>query len=321
MTEFQPENTTPDPHGSTNAAAPYKGMPDLQGQPFDPRGSYAQQPAAPDAAPPAQQAAPPAQPFGDQPYGQAAPMAAALQNPAWGAPPPAWSPAPAKKRKAWPWVLGIVGGLVVLGGVGTAVAFGVNGALHADQNDNYTGAPIATGDAPVLGDQVFISDSGTVAFETGSGWFDANSIVDAGGASSGLPDGTSMAAAYFTADPATAGDVPPTLVLVIEGAPAGQVGPADVKAAHDGAVSGVVKSFNSSGTDVTSTGPESLTTANGLDGMVSTVSGTLGGMQVRLYGYTFARGERVVFVQVASYTGELDDATAAMVTESLRIDK
>lgn len=249
MSEFQPENTSPTPNEAPHGAAPYQGVPDLQGQPFDPQRSYAQQPPAPEPGYPAPMAAPAygqAPPLG-QPYGQVPPMAAPPQNPAWGAAPPAWNQAPAKKRKVWPWVVGGVGTLVVLGGVGTLVVLGVIGAANADQNENYTGAPIVAGDSATLGDKVLISDSGAVAFEIGPDWVDANDLMDVASAVGPLPEGGSLMATYFTADPSTSTGTTPTLVMVVEGAPPGQIGPISLKSAHEGYIAGALQGLEGTG--------------------------------------------------------------------------
>ncbi len=371
MSEFQPENIKPTSNEASGGPAPYQGLPDLQGQPFDPRQAYGQQPpaygqaappapaygqAAPmsapaygqvappapaygqvappapaygQAAPPAPaygQAAPPAPAYGQtppsgQPYGLPAPMAAPPQNPAWGAPPPNWNSAPAKKRKAWPWVVGGIGALVALGGIGTLVAVGVFGALNADQNKNYTAAPIAAGDVPTIGDKIFVSDDGALAFEMGSKWVDASSFTDVSSISGSLPEGASVMAAYFTFDPTLAVDTPPSFVVVIEGASSTQVGPINVTSMHTDFMTGELNSLKGTAQAVESTGPDAVTTANGLDGLVSTISCEYKGTPVRTYVYTFARGKRVAFVEVFSYTDTYDDATAALVTDSLRIDK
>lgn len=347
MSEFQPENPTPTPNEAPYGAAPYQGMPDLQGQPFDPRRPYGQQPPVPDAArsgqqafptaapaygqmaPPAQpyaQVAPPAQPYA-QPYaqapayGHAPPMSAPPQNPVWGVAPPTWNATPAKKRKVWPWVVGGVGALVVLGGVGAVVILGVIGANNADQNENYTGAPIVAGDAPTLGDEVLISDSGAVAFDIGSSWVDANDLMDVASAVGPLPKGGSLMATYFTANPSTSVGKTPTLVMVVEGAPPGQIGPIDLKFAHDNYIKGALAGLDKSGMTATTTEAVALTTTNGLDGLVTSLSLDSDGVPIRAYEYTFVRSQRVVYVQIMSYDGSFDDATAALVTDSLRINK
>lgn len=290
MSEFQPEDTTPHPDAVREGATP------LQDK-MPPPPPYAQ------AAPPYAQAAPP------------------LPGTAWDAPPPSWNSAPVKKRKAWPWVVGIVGGLVVLGGAATVIILGVSGALNADQNDNYVGEPIDSSDAPTLGDQLLVSDDGTVAFDIGSEWVDADTLTDISGLEEGFPSGASIMGAYFTFDPITAEDVPPSFVVVVEGGDASFVGPVDVRSIHDDFMSGAVESIEAGGVTITTTEPEAVTTSNGLDGFVSTLSGEYEGIPVRSSVYTFGRGKRIVFVEIFSYTTSFDDATATLVTDSLRMDK
>jgi hypothetical protein len=201
------------------------------------------------------------------------------------------------------------------------VAVGVFDAMNADQNENYTAAPISAGDAPALGDQVLISDSGAVAFDIGSSWVDANNLMDVRTAVGSLPEGVSIMAAYFTFDPALAVDTPPSLAVVIEGAPSDQVGPINVTSMHTDFMAGALDSLKGTVRAVESAGPHAVTTANGLDGLAATLSCEVKGVPVRAYLYTFARGKRVAFVEVFSYTNKYDDATAALVTDSLRINK
>ncbi len=289
MTEFLPEDPA---HGSADAQPPAR--------------QFIPPPEAPAPAP--------------VPYPQQT-MYAAPPTAGWDPPQSDWGQQPPKKRKAWPWILGIVGGLVVLGGVGVAVAIGVDGMLNADQNDNYTGAAITAGDSPTLGDKIIVSDSGVVAFEANSSWIDSASLLDAADVAAGLPVGASITAVYFTSDPATSVDDLPRLVMVVEGAPEGQVGSFDVKTAHAGFFRGLLEGLGAAGVGVTSAGPDPVTTANGLDGLVSTVSGDVQGLPMRISQYTFARGQRGVFVEIISYDGVFDEATAALVTDTLRIDK
>jgi hypothetical protein len=286
MTEFQPQEPTP-----SNAAPvpggeprPYRDMPDLQGRPYDPFTSYGQ------------------------------------QTPTWSAPPAQWPTQAPKRRKAWPWVLGIVGGLVVLGGAGFAVLYGVNGALNADQNENYAGSPIAAGDSPILGDELIISDDGRVAFEMGADWVNAADYVDVSSLTDDLPDNASSMGAYFTADPIIA-SVTPTMVLVLEGSEPDTLGGVNLERAHESALVGVVDSAKDAGYSPSTDDASPVTTALGLEGLVTVTSMDVDGVPMRIALYTFVRSDRVVFFQIATYTGSDDAATVALVTDSLRIDK
>ncbi|MCB2413634.1 hypothetical protein LGT39_12345 [Demequina sp. TTPB684] len=274
---------------------------------------------SPHEPPPETQAQPYAQPDA-QPYAQAPWQQQAAPPAAWGAPPAPWAAPVEKKRKAWPWVLGAVGALVVLGGIGFAVVYGVNGVLTADQNENYVGDPIAAEDAPLLGDALIVSEDGAVAFEIGAEWVDAGEYVDMGELTSQLPDGARAMGTYFTVDPFTA-TVIPTMVIVLEGEPPSQIGAVDLEEAHRGAFEGVADAAAGQGVDTTREGPTAVTTAQGLDGLLSTMSFTMDDVPVQMSLHTFVRGERVVWVQVATYTGEEDAGTVALVTDSLRIDK
>jgi hypothetical protein len=255
-----------------------------------------------------------------QAYAQPPWQPAPTQAPAWGAPPAQWNTQPPKKRKAWPWVLGIVGGLVVVGGAGLAVIYGVTGALNADQNENYTGSPITANDAPTLGDHVVLSDDATVAFEIDSDWVDAGDYVDLASLTANLPDGARAMGHYFTADPIVS-SVAPTLVLVLEGVPPNQIGPVDLREAHDSAVSGMVEAATSDGLAPAVEDETPVTTSLGLDGLVTATSVEMQGIPVRIAFYTFVRSERVVWIQIATYTGADDAVAASLVTDSLRIDK
>ncbi len=269
--------------------------------------------SAPPPPPGAQQLAPPPSPQQS--------MYAPPQEPAWAPPQSTWAPEPPKKRRAWPWILGIVGGLVVLGGAGVGVTLAVNGLLNADQNENYTGAPITPGDSPTLGDRLLVSDSGFVALELGATWVDANDYVDVTSAVGPLPNGATLVGTYFTDDPLAAVDVVPTLVMVLEGVPENQLGPVDLESAHEGFISGGLAGLNQMGTAATVSEPAPVTTANGLNGLVTELSLEMEGIAIRAYEYTFVRSERVVYVQVMAYTSTFDDVAAALATDSLRIDK
>ncbi len=290
MTDFLPEGSPSDTTmGGTPGVAP---QPQAQVPPQPQQ--FAQPPTSPAYAPPS--------------------------GPTWTAPQPAWTPAPPKKRKAWPWVVGIVGGLVVLGGVGAAIAFAVNSNLNADQNDSYTGSPITANDVPTVGDRVVVSDDGLVSFESDSGWVNASDYMDTAAIERSLPAGAHLIGAYFTSSLTAATDQVPSLVMVLEGSGPEQVGRIDVETAHRGVMDGAVKQLGGA-TDTIVSEPSEVTTANGLDGMMSTISASIQGSPLRAHEYTFARGKHVVFVQVMAYTDTFDDATAALVTDTLRIDK
>lgn len=289
---------------------------------FLPEGASRESRGAGPAAPPHQEPEPGPHQADQAPQNLVqAPAYAPPSGPAWTAPPPQWTPEPPKKRKAWPWIVGIVGGLVVLGGVGAAIASALNGALNADQNENYTGSPITDTSNPTMGDLVVVSDDGLVAFDAGSEWVSARDYMDTTALERSLPPGAHLMAVYFVAPLATATDHVPTLVTVLEGSPPGQVGPADIEEAHEGFVAGGVKGLDIAAPDVIVSDPVAVTTANGLDGMQSTISMSVEGTPIRTNVYTFARGETVVFVQIMAYTDESDEATAALVTDTLRIDK
>lgn len=292
MTEFLPEGSSRESRGAEPAVPPHQ-VPEPGPHQADPAPQNLMQ--APAYAPP--------------------------EAPVWNAPQPAWVPPPPKKRKAWPWVVGIVSGLVVLGGVGAAIAFAVNGALHTDQNENYTGSPISDTDSPTMGDRVVVSDDGLVAFDAGSEWVSAREYMDTAALERSLPPGANLMAVHFVAPLATATDHVPTLVTVLEGSPPDQVGPADIEEAHEGFVAGGIEGLDIAAPDAIVTDPVAVTTANGLDGMKSTISMSVEGTPIRTNVYTFARGETVVFVQIMAYTDEFDEATAALVTDTLRIDK
>jgi hypothetical protein len=83
---------------------------------------------------------------------------------------------------------------------------------------------------------------------------------------------------------------------------------------------GAVDSMENAEIVVDSRGPEDHTTAHGLDGQVSTLACEIQGIPMRSHVHTFARAKRVVIVQVYSYTKVFDVETAALVTDSLRID-
>jgi hypothetical protein len=239
----------------------------------------------------------------------------------WDPPQNDWSQQPPKKRTAWPWVFGIVGVVAILGGAGAAIFFGVDALLHADQNDNYTGSPIAVGDAPTRGSELIISPSGAVAFDIGAEWIDTATLSGMYSTVVPSPDGATLVATYYAIDATTPDRTFPTVVSVLEGKPAGQVGPIDLTAIHERYVAANLYGPRSPSGTVTMNETRPVTTANGLDGLVTGVSSEYKGIWISSYTYTFVRYGRVVHVEINAYTEAFDDATSSLVTDSLRIDE
>lgn len=242
----------------------------------------------------------------------------------WGPPQNEWSQQPPKKRKAWPWILGVVGvvgGLVVLGGAVAALLFGIDDVLNSDHNDNYTGSPIAAGDAPTRGDQLIVSPSGSVAFDIGAEWIDPSTLSGSYSTVMTSPDGATLVATYYAIDSTTPDRFFPTVIYVLEGKPPGQVGPIDLAANHERFVAANVDGLRSPRAETTTSEARPVTTANGLDGSVTGVSSEYEGSWMSTYKYTFVRSQRVVHVEIVAYTEAFDDATASLVTDSLRIDE
>jgi hypothetical protein len=239
----------------------------------------------------------------------------------WDPPQHDWSQQPPKKRKAWQWILGIVGVLALLGGAGAAIAYGVDAALHPEQNDNYAGSPIAAGDVPTRGNELIVSNSGSVAFEVGRKWIDTDTLSGYYGNVGPSPDGAALVATYYAIDSTTPDRFFPTVVHVFEGDPRGQVGPIDLAANHERFVAANVHGLRSPRAHATTSEARPVTTANGLDGLVTEVSSEYKGSWMSFHTYTFVRYQRVVHVEIITYTRAFDEPTAALVTNSLRIDE
>lgn len=288
MTEFQPEDTTPTPNWTPHGASPYQGMPDLQGQPYG------------------------------QPYGQVAPTQAPPQGPGWGAPPPAWSPAPAKKRKAWPWVVGGIGALVVLG-VATVVAFFFIGNAAVDGlNPNYDAPTVAEGDVATSGGTLVIADGAMVAFEAGQGWTDQSGAVLENVEIPGNAKLTYMGV-WATVDPTV--DPSTTLVMVSAGEESIPLVTATLKVEHQAYIASFLGAVPTTGVETHVSDPVSAVTASGLSGLHSDITVNSDGMNVVVSVYTFARGKSVAFLQVISYNGAVDAPSGQQVLDTLRIDK
>jgi hypothetical protein len=303
-------------------------MPDLQGQPFDPRQPYAQQPYAqqpqtPQATPPTQpygQMAPPAQPYGQmappaQPYGQMAPPP---QTPAWGAPPPSWNSAPPKKRKVWPWVAGGVGAVVALG-IGAIAIFALIGnAAVTGLNPHYSAKDVEANDVATAGGTLIIGDGATLAFEVDSAWPDQSQLMNTGdNAFKGVT--TTYIGAWSTDDVSKVPDV--SLIMVEAGQETVPLTAVTLRAEHKSGIKGFVDSLGSTVTDVTVDDAVSYTTASGLKGLHSTFSGNTQGLTLAGDIYSFGHGKNVFFLQVVSYNGVRDDAAIAQILDTLRIDK
>lgn len=260
----------------------------------------------------------------DPPFSWAAPARGDLAPPppvapeAWG-PPPSWQPPVAtKKRVVWPWFVagGAVVFVVLVVGV---IGFAIDRAT-ADQNANYDAEPIAVGDVPEHGDYVIISDNGKVAFDGMDEWYDASAIPGIGDIAGGFPDGATMMGTYFTSDPTVSMVDIPALVLVVEGADPGQVASVDIARTHDEIVKGAMQGAGDLGDPTWQNGPTAVTSAHGLEGFKTEAGFTLEGLDVVVDWYTFARKERVVMIQIASYDGSPAVEPAQLITDSLRID-
>ena len=308
MSEFQPENTTPSARGSGRASV-LPGNAERQGQPFDPRQPYGQ--PAPAPQPYGQQAPAP------QPYGQPAPMAAPPQNPAWGAPAPTWNAAPAKKRKVWPWVVGGIGTVVVLG-IGAIVAALFIGKAAVDGlNPDYAAAPVTQQDVATNGGTLIIDDAADSAFEVDPAWIDQKDLVlgqeDVSGEAA-----LSYIGAWSTAELTGGQDV--SLVTVIVGKEKIPLISATLSAEHQLSVTGFMNGFSGQATNVQVSDASPATTASGLAGLHSTFSADLQGLTIAGDLYTFARGNNFVLLQVTSYNGVPDAAAVNQILDTVRLD-
>ncbi len=304
MTEFQPEDTTPTPYGTAQGGAPNPGNPQAQGQPFDPRQPYTQQPPAPGTAYPGPQGTPVAPPA----YGSAAPPFQPYGEPV---------PVAAKKRKVWPWVLGGVGALVVLG-VGVIVAALVIGKAAVDGlNPNYSAPAVTQQDVAKHGGTLIISDDSVVAFEVDPSWVDQKEMVGAQQAVNSAAS-LSYAGAWSTADLTKGKDV--SLVTVVVGQEKIPLIRATLNAEHQAGVKGFMNGFPASASNVQVSDATAASTASGLDGLHSTFSANLKGLNIVGDLYTFARGKNFVLVQVTSYNGTRDPAAVKQILDTLRLN-
>lgn len=249
------------------------------------------------------------------------PAAPPYQQPTqWAAPPTAWAPAPPRKRKVWPWVVGAVGLLVVVGGGLAALAVGAIGSMNGDQNENYVGEPVTAGDAPTVGVDVLVSDDERVAFEVGADWVDAAEFIDVSAFEVKGNDDVETVGVYYTADPLSSAEAP-SLVIVMAGSPTRELGSSAVEATHKGFLKGMTSGASEAEMDTTFADAAPVTTALGLDGLVTVARVNVQGVDVRLEGYTFVRSDRYVAVMVTNYSGKEDAAASSLVLDTLRIDE
>lgn len=289
-------------------------------------------PAAPAA--PAQPAAWEANPYATQyhpgqgaaPAGAAAPaapaMASAVPAPQAGALPAYPAPAaPAKRRKVWPWVLSGVG-VVVVAIVAAAAILGprlVEAVAGGFVNEDYQGEPVTAADAPANGGTMVVSSDERVAFEAPAEWVDGSSLFDSSTGSVGMPPGSEFVGVFLTADLLTS-DTVPTLVVVMEGTPAGPVGATTLRTAHEGYLVGVQQGVEEQADTFWAEDSYAVTTALGLEGFRADIGATVQDTSVVASEFTFGHGDKMVFVQVMNYQGVADEEAIAAVLDTLRID-
>lgn len=296
--------------------------------------------AAPGIHPPADFPAPPvyAAPYASPDFAQpaAAPQAPyaspTYAQPAYASAPPVsapaaygaghmWAPAyaPAKKRKVWPWVVGGVGGMLVLG-IGAVFAVSTLGNAAVDAvNPDYEGAPIEANDVAKNGGELVMADDGKVAFEIDPTWAD-----EAAGVFGNSLDGGDVEITFSGAwsAPFESGQTDTSLIMVLAGPEKVPVTGALLDVEHEAYLS----SFKTSLDDLTVTtiisNAEPYTTAGGLSGRSSEIQISVDGVP-SMSGtlYTFARGRNLVYVQTLSTDVDAETDMGAIVLDTLRIDK
>lgn len=255
----------------------------------------------------------PAQPYPAQPYAQAT----AGQAQAWGAPPPNWNSAPAKKRKVWIWVVTGIGTLVAFGIAAIATFAFLGNAAVKGLNPDYGANVVAADDVATAGGTLIIGEGANVAFEVGSAWPDQSQLLaNDGSAITGIT--VTYLGAWSTADLSTAPNV--SLVMVEAGEEKVALTSASLRAEHKSGIAGFVGGLGTQITDVQVADAVPYTTASGLNGLHSSFSAKAQGFTLAGDIYTFARGKNIFALQVVSYNGVRDESAIAQVLDTLRID-
>lgn len=244
-------------------------------------------------------------------------MAAPPQNSAWGAAPPAWTSPTAKRRKAWPWVVGGIGAIAVLG-VGAIVTVLFIGKAAVDGLNPEYGAPAVTQqDVATGGGTLIIADGANSAFEIDPTWIDQKDLALGANDLSGEAS-LSYMGAWSTAALTDGTNV--SLVMVIVGKESIPLISATLSAEHESSIKGFVNGFAGQAENVQVSDATPATTASGLAGLHSSFSADVEGLTIAGDLYTFARGKNIVLLQVTSYNGVRDDASVNQILDTVRLD-
>jgi hypothetical protein len=184
----------------------------------------------------------------------------------------------------------------------------------APLSNNYTGAPVTAADVASAGKTEVISSSDTVALEIPQQWVNAADYADLSGVSAGLPAGTGLLGAWFTAVPG--GTNPPQMVIVFEAA-SSAAGIGSLSDFQNQAIGGLRRSDTFSGVDATT----DVTSTNGLEGKRTTATLDMDqGITATTVLETFGHSRRLALVMWTSYSGPVDETALQAMTDSLRID-
>ena len=311
MTEFHPGDlpSTPTPvhaYGQTAPAAPEYltvVMPPAPGTEPQP----APQPYAQPAPQPYAQPAP-------QPYAQPAPQPYAQQAP----PPAAWPPPASTQRKVWPWVVGGIGTLALLGIAGVIAVVLMGKAAVDGLNSDYDAPEVTAQDTATSGGTIVISDDAAMAFEPGPDWTNETSTFlgdfgDVGDVRITFTGAWTIE--NYGADPSA------TIVMALAGKEPLPLVRSSLEVEHALFIDSFTESFTQQGSAVTMGQREDATTSSGLAGLSSTFTASMqtGLMQGEIH--SFARGNNVVFVVTLSTSMSGSDAAMDQVLETLRLDK
>lgn len=313
MTEFQPSQA---PHGDGQAARqdPFAQptQPQVPPPPADPTFLVAHDPGVV----PAQAAFnAPTQPASAQAgYGQAG-----YAPPAYPAPTafqaPTWTPLAASrpKRKVWPWVVGGIATLIILGATGIGVVLFIAQKTIDGANPDYSAAKIASDDEPAAGNTMVLGESGKVALEVPQEWVSVTDDLKPYMQDVDVPGFTTQEfEAWLAGDPNDASTT--SIVMFLDSG-----GPLVVSGSVEGFHKGFVSSFNKTFDNPTVVDDPAFTSATGLETYHSHCEALIDGAPTSFEVYTSGRGTHFVSLVVVDYSG--GGADFRDVPNSVRIDK
>jgi hypothetical protein len=217
----------------------------------------------------------------------------------------------------WPWVVGGIGALAVLG-VGVIVtAFFIGNAAVDGLNPDYRAPAVTQQDVATGGGTLIIADGANAAFEINPTWIDQKDLVF-GNKNLSAEASLSYIDAWSTAALTDGKNV--SLVTLVVGKEAIPLISATLSAEHKSSVTGFVNGFSKQAENVKVSDATPATTASGLAGLHSSFTADLQGLTIAGDLYTFARGKNYVVLQVTSYNGVPDEATVNQILDTVRLN-